>query len=137
MFIYVFVFLFRNFSTNNFYLFLVLSFILVMFLTKDMSFVYGLTSTLVFSLAGMAVCVLWWINVDSYNFLIKIKLAEVLEKIEEQLPVKPNKMEIEAINTIRKKRREFLFADIQKGIATIIFIIFFVLFIFEAITAFI
>lgn len=125
----------RNFATNKFYLILVMALFLVMFLTRDCHFVYGITSTFIFSFFGMMVCLLWWINVDSYNFLIKVKLAEVLEKIEEQLPVKPNKMEIEAINAIRKRKREFLFADVQKGLVTLVFLLYFVLFTYEIVMA--
>jgi len=32
----------------------------------------------------MATCILWWINVDSYNFLIKIKFSKVLDELEKQ-----------------------------------------------------
>jgi hypothetical protein len=38
-----------------------------------------LSATLLFSLIGISVCALWWMNVDSYNTLIKIKYANVLE----------------------------------------------------------
>lgn len=124
----------RSFCTNKFYLFLVLGLILTMFLTKDYTFIFGLNSTLIFSAAGLAICVLWWINVDSYNFLIKVKLSNVLEEIEKQLPVKPYTAEITAIKDIRKNRREFLFADIQKGLATLVFLLFFVLFINEVLS---
>ncbi len=124
----------RSFCTNKFYLILILGLILTMYLVKDYSFIFGLSSTLVFSAAGLAVCILWWINVDSYNFLIKVKLSNVLEQIEKQFPVKPYTEEITAINDIRKNRREFLFADIQKALATLVFILFFVLFINEVLS---
>lgn len=119
----------RSFCTNKFYLLLILVLIVTMYLTKDYSFIFGLSSTLVFSAAGLAVCLLWWINVDSYNFLIKVKLGSVLEEIEKQLPVKPYTQEITAIRDLRKNKREFLFADIQKALATLVFLLFFVLFI--------
>lgn len=124
----------RSFCTNKFYLLLILGLILTMYLTKDYSFIFGLTSTLIFSAAGLAICVLWWINVDSYNFLIKVKLGSVLEEIEKQLPVKPYTQEIMAIKDLRKNKREFLFADIQKALATLVFLLFFVLFINEVIS---
>ena len=34
---------------------------------------------------GICICVLWWMNVDSYNTLIKIKYANVIEEIEKKL----------------------------------------------------
>lgn len=121
----------RSFATNKFYLFLILGLILTMFLTKDYSFVYGLSSSLIFSGAGMAICALWWINVDAYNFLIKVKLSKVLEEIEKQLPVQPYTLEFSAIKDFRKNKREFLFADIQKSLAMFVFLLFFFLFVHE------
>lgn len=118
----------RSFHTNKFYLLLVLGLVLTMFLTKDFSFAYGLSSTLIFSAAGMAICVLWWINMDSYNFLIKVKLGKVIEEIEKSLPVKPYTQEFVAIKDLRKSKREFLFADMQKVLAIIVLLLFFVLF---------
>ena len=125
-------FISRSFMSNKFYLFLVLALLLAMFLTKGYFFVYGwLTSTLVFSGAGMATCVLWWINVDSYNFLIKIKFSKVLEEIEKQLPVQPYTKEFEAIKDFKKNKREFLFADIQKLLTVFVFLMFFFLLVHE------
>lgn len=121
----------RSFTTNKFYLFIVLALILTMYLTKDYSFIYGLSSTLVFSGAGMAICFLWWINVDSYNFLIKVKLSKVIEEIEKKLPIQPYTEEFLAIKDFRKNKREFLFADIQKALTVILLLLFFLLFIYE------
>lgn len=123
----------RSFQTNKFYLFLILAIITTMFLTKDFSFVFGLSSTLIFSVAGIAICVLWWVNVDSYNFLIKVKLSKVLEEIEKKLPVQPYTEEFAAIKDLRKKKREFLFADMQKAFVTLILLLFFVLFLNDVI----
>ena len=121
----------RSFLTNKFYLVLVLVLILTMYLTKEYSFVYGLSSTLIFSVAGMIICFLWWINVDSYNFLIKVKLSKVLEELEKKLPVQPYTQEFAAILDLRKSKREFLFADVQKIFTVLTFLVFFVLFLYE------
>jgi hypothetical protein len=121
----------RSFMTNKFYLFLILGLLLAMFKTNGLTFVYGMTSSMIFSGAGMAICTLWWINVDSYNFLIKIKFSKVLDEIEKQLPVKPYTDEFEAIRNYKKNKREFLFADIQKALAIFVFLMFFVLFVHE------
>ncbi len=125
----------RSFTTNKFYLLLILAIILTMLLTKDYSFIYGLTSTLIFSAIGMGVCLLWWINIDSYNFLIKIKLSKVLEQLEKRLPAQPYGLEFSAINDYKKNKREFLFADIQKGLSIAILLLFLVLFINEVLVA--
>lgn len=125
----------RNFSTNKFFLVTLLILILTMLLTKDYSFIFGLTSTLIFSAVGMGICLSWWINVDAYNFLIRVKLAKVLEQLEKKLPVQPYTMEIEAITDFKKNKREFLFADIQKGLAVALLLLFLVLFLNEVLVA--
>ena len=79
----------RNFNTNRFYMISFLIVILAMIFTSNVVFMERITATLLFSLIGISVCALWWMNVDSYNTLIKIKFANVIEKIEEKLPVKP------------------------------------------------
>jgi len=127
----------RSFHTNKFYLLLILTLIFVMFLMKNFSFDYGLTSVLIFSAAGMAVCVLWWINMDSYNFLIKVKLSNVIEEIEKNLPSKPYTQEFIAIKDLRKNKRMFLFADMQKTLAVSALLLFFVLFSNELVPLFI
>lgn len=121
----------RSFHTNKFYLLLVLLLVLVMFMSKDFSFAFGLTSTMIYSVAGMAICVLWWINMDAYNFLIKVKLAKVIEEMEKSLPVKPYTDEFVAIKDLRKNKRMFLFTDMQKVLAIFALLMFFVLFINE------
>lgn len=123
----------RSFHTNKFYLILVLTLALVMFLTKDYALAFGLSSTFIFSVAGVAVCFMWWMNVDAYNLLIKVKLSKVLEEIEKQLPVKPYTEEFLAIKDLRKSKREFLFADTQKAFAVLTMLLFFVLFVNEVV----
>lgn len=121
----------RSFTTNKFYLVIVLALVVTMFLTKENTFVYGLSSMLVFSGIGMAVCIMWWVNVDSYNLLIKVKLAKVLEEIEKQLPIQLYSKEFAAIKDYKKNKREFLFADIQKAVTVALFLLFFILFAYE------
>lgn len=126
----------RSFLTNKFYLVLVLALIVVMFYTKDYSFVYGLSSTLILGAAGAAICSLWWINVDSYNFIIKVKLSKVLEEMEKRLPFQPNAQEFAAIRDLRKNKREFVFADVQKTLALLFFLLFFFLFLYDLVALF-
>lgn len=121
----------RSFATNKFYLLLILTLVLAIGFTKDISFAYGITTTLIFSAAGIAICALWWINVDSYNFLIKVKLSNVLQELEKQLPAKPYTLEFSGISDYRKNKKEFVFADIQKALAIIVLLLFLVLFINE------
>lgn len=126
----------RSFHTNKFYLLVVLSLFLIMFLLKGFSFAFDISAILVFSAAGMSICILWWINMDSYNFLIKVKLGKVIEEIEKNLPSRPYTQEFLAIKDLRKNKRMFLFADMQKTLAIFAFLIFLILFVNEVIPIF-
>ena len=121
----------RNFNTNRFYMISFLIVILAMIFTSNVVFMERITATLLFSLIGISVCALWWMNVDSYNTLIKIKFANVIEKIEEKLPVKPFTEEYKGIEEFRNKK-VFMFSDIQKIIAVFGALFFFAVFVSEA-----
>jgi len=120
----------RNFATNKFYLLIFLALIFATIYTSNVVFMNKLTATLLFSLIGVIICVLWWMNIDSYNTLIKIKFSNVLEKIEEQLPVKPYQDEYKGIEDFKNKKI-FMFADIQKLIAVVGTLFFFAVFVSE------
>lgn len=121
----------RSFQTNKFYILLVLVLVLAMLLTKSMTFDFGISSLLLFSAAGIATCAMWWINMDSYNFLIKVKLHNVIEEIEKNLPAQPYTKEFAAIKDLKKNKRMFLFADIQKIFAIFALLTFLILFVNE------
>lgn len=120
----------RNFRTNRFYMISFVAIIFAMIFTGNVVFMTKLSATLVFSLVGISVCALWWMNVDSYNTLIKIKYANVIEKLEEKLPVKPFTDEFEGIQEFRDKK-VFMFSDIQKLIAVVGALFFFAVFVSE------
>ena len=120
----------RNFRTNRFYMISFVAIILMMIYTNNVVFMEKFSATLLFSLIGVSVCALWWMNVDSYNMLIKIKFANVLEVIEEKLPVKPFTDEYKGIEEFRNKKI-FMFSDIQKIIAVIGALFFFAVFVSE------
>ena len=121
----------RNFRTNRFYMVSFLVVILAMIFTSNVVFMERISSALLFSLIGISVCALWWMNVDSYNTLIKIKFANVIEKIEEKLPVKPFTEEYKGIEEFRDKK-VCMFSDIQKLIAVLGALFFFAVFVSEA-----
>lgn len=121
----------RNFRTNRFYMVSFVVLIFAMIYTGNVVFMERLSATLVFSLIGVAICALWWMNVDSYNILIKIKFANVIEAIEEKLPVKPFTDEFKGIQEFRENK-VFMFSDIQKFIAVIGALFFFAVFVSEA-----
>jgi len=121
----------RNFTTNKFYLVLILALFGVLFWAKGVVFAYSLSATIILSVIGMGVCFLWWSNVDTYDTLIKIKLSKVIDEIEKQMPVAPHTLERESLNKLREEKKAFLFSDMQKALACGIFIIFMVLFLFD------
>ena len=123
----------RSFSVNRFYMCLVIILLLLVNITKNVIFVYAVSLPLVFSIIGLGICVLWWMNMDSYNLLIKIKFSKVLEELEKQLPIQPYSMEHNAIVEYRENKKEFLFSDMQKLFAIIMFIVFFISLIDESI----
>lgn len=120
----------RNFRTNRFYMISFVVIIFAMIYTGQVVFMERISATLLFSLIGIAVCALWWMNVDSYNTLIKIKFANVIEAIEEKLPVKPFTDEFKGIQEFRENK-VFMFSDIQKFIAVIGALFFFAVFVSE------
>ncbi len=116
----------RNFKTNRFYMVSVFVLIVALIYTGNIVFLNKISATLVFALLGVSVSALWWMNVDSYNTLIKIKYANVIEKIEEKFPVKPFTDEYQGIDEYRGKK-VFMFSDIQKLIAAVSALFFFAL----------
>lgn len=120
----------RNFHTNRFYMISIVVIIFAMIFTGNVTFMNKLSATLIFGILGAAVCVLWWMNVDSYNTLIKIKFANVLEAIEEKMPVKPFTDEYKGIEEFRNKKI-FMFSDIQKSVAVLGALFFFAMVVSE------
>ncbi len=126
----------RTFNTNKFYIVLDIVLLLTVFLTKGMAF-GRMTSPALFSIIGLICCSLWWLNMDSYNCLIKIKFSKVLEELEKQLPFQPYAMEYKALNNFRNNKKGFVFSDMQKIFAIFSFLAFFVIFMIEVIPKFI
>jgi len=120
----------RNFKTNKFYMTAVVVLIFAMIYTGNVIFLNKITATLVFAIFGISVSAMWWMNVDSYNTLIKVKYANVIEKIEEKFPVKPFTDEYKGIADFKNKR-VFMFSDIQKTIAALAALFFFAVFVSE------
>lgn len=122
----------RNFATNKFYF---ASFVVLVFLTiytGAVVFMNLIPASLLFSAIGALVCALWWMNIDSYNLLIKVKYKKVLEEMEQYLPVKPYTQEREGIEEYRTKKKAFLFSDMQKTLAVLGLVFFFALFVCDA-----
>ena len=120
----------RNFRTNKFYMIAIVGLIFAMIYTSKIMFLNHISATLIFAFFGVAISSLWWMNVDSYNTLIKVKYADVIEKIEEKLPVHPFTDEYQGIEEFRNKKI-FMFSDIQKLIAVVSALFFFAVFVSE------
>jgi hypothetical protein len=120
----------RNFQTNKFYMIAIIVLIFALIYTNNIMFLNKFSATLIFAFFGIATSSLWWMNVDSYNTLIKIKYADVIEKLEEKLPVHPFTDEYKGIEEFRNNKI-FMFSDIQKVIAVIAALFFFAVFVSE------
>ena len=118
----------RTFLINRFYI--VLELIIAALLSVALEYQKNAVcpATIVFSFAGMAVSFLWLLNQDSYLYLIKVKLADVLEKLEAHLPVQPHILEYEGIKE-RSKKMRVVFPEAQKLIAFVSFLAFFAVFV--------
>jgi len=114
----------RNFRTNRFYMIAIVVLIFSMIYTGNVVFLHKISATLLFAFLGVSASTLWWMNVDSYNTLIKIKYSNVIEAIEEKMPVKPFSDEYKGIEEFRKKK-VFMFSDMQKTVAAISALFFF------------
>mgnify|MGYP007101836946 CR=1 FL=1 len=118
-------FISRSFMINRFYLCLSIILLLVAQIFEKCVFAYNIPLSTLISVIGMGATMLWWANMDAYNMLIKVKFSKVLEEIEKQLPVQPYGDEYKGIKEFRENKKMFLFSDMQKAFAVIIFIMFF------------
>lgn len=119
----------RSFMINRFYMVLVLLLFIAMFWFAEHSLMPFSPLVVSCAIAGMVMSLMWVLNQDSYAYLIKVKLSDVIEKMEQHLPIQPHVMEYEAMQT-RKTEKRVVFVDVQKGIAFISFIMFFGSFLF-------
>lgn len=118
----------RNFQTNRFYMVLnlVLLFVAYLFISLTPTYVPVLLTTAF----GMVVSVLWWLNIDSYQFWIKIKYSKVLEYLETKLPEKPFNREFVEFKEAKKRKNALVFADFQKGLTALMFLVFLLTFVY-------
>lgn len=120
----------RSFAVNRFYLVIVLILMVSMFyLIENQTDTVSIV-VIIIAAAGMGISMLWWLNQDSYAYLIKVKLSAVLEKFEEQLPIQSHKLEYEEIKEHNKKKK-VMFVDLQKGVSFSAFSIFFAMFLYH------
>ena len=119
-------FITRNFQTNRFYF--VLSLILFLLMYVFSALTPSVAPLIVGTVIGMSICVMWWLNLDNYQFLIKIKYSKVLEEMEKSLPASPYFDEYKASNAAKKDKKAIVFSDFQKLLTIILFCTNFVIF---------
>lgn len=120
----------RTFLTNRFFLILLIALVIAMAAVNNAYLGYFITFRETLSIIGMCICVLWWSNVDAYNFLIRIRYSNI-DEIEKELPFPLHKMEKDKINELMSQKKAFMFADVQKLISVLFFIIFMFVFLYD------
>lgn len=121
----------RTFDANKFYL---IAALVVLCISVPVTFAFALAPVvnifgIIFSVIGMVLCILWKMNINAYKRLLKIKFQNVIERLEDELPVKPYQMESEALK--EQKQKGFMFADMQTILSFVIFVAFAATFIFD------
>ena len=118
----------RTFLVNRFYMVLELVVTLLLCVSLEYQKSGVCSATIALSFAGLAISFLWMLNQDSYLYLIKVKLADVIEKMEAHLPSQPHVLEFDGIKE-RSKKMRVVFPEAQKLIAFVAFLAFFAVFV--------
>ena len=102
----------RQFSTNKFYL--VINIIILITAYILASFTPQYHPVLILSIIGIAVTFMWLMSIDTYQTLIRVKYAKVLEYMETKLPEQPYHKEFEEHSAMKKSKKLIVFGDMQK-----------------------
>ena len=124
----------RTFQTNRFYLITSLVVLTISSILSVIQVAPIMMFTVLFAMIGIVLCVLWIMNNNSYKRLLKIKFQNVIERLEDELPVKPYQMESTVLREENKKKKIF-FADMQKVLSVMIFVTYMVIIVNEVIMA--
>ena len=116
----------RQFSTNRFYLVLNMIVLIAAYVLSTLTPQY--TPVIVLSVIGFAITMMWWMNIDSYQMLIKVKYAKVLEYLETKLPEQPYHKEFMDYMEMKKKNNLIVFGDFQKYLTLAIALVYIVVF---------
>ena len=121
----------RMFGLNKFYLMIVIILLIagLLYLINDNRMI-----VIPIAVVGMVVSLLWWFNQDAYNVQIKVKYAGILEKLEDDLPIKPLKDEYQMMKENTSKKKQFIFPETLKFFSASTFLIFVVMFCISFIT---
>ena len=114
----------RHFATNKFYLVLNIIILIATYVLCTLTPQYQLV--IVMSVIGLAITLMWWMNIGSYQLLIKVKYAKVLEFLETRLPEQPYHKEFVDYTQMKKNNNLIVFGDFQKWLTIIIACVYFV-----------
>jgi len=114
----------RQFTTNRFYLVFNLVLLITVYVLSTLTPQYQ--PVIVICAIGFAATIMWWMNIDSYQLLIKVKYAKVLEYLETKLPEQPYNKEFVEYSNIKKNKNIVVFGDFQKTLALIIACVYFI-----------
>ena len=116
----------RQFATNRFYLVLNIITLIALYILSTLTPQY--TPVIILSIIGFAMTMMWWMNIDSYQMLIKVKYAKVLEYLETKLPEQPYHKEFMDYMEMKKKNNLIVFGDFQKYLTLAIALVYIVVF---------
>lgn len=111
----------RHFQTNRFYM--IVNFILLLMAYLFISLTPSYVPILITSAFAMLVSAMWWLNIDSYQFWIKIKYSKVLEYLETKLPERPFNKEFSEFQEAKKQKKALVFTDFQKSLTAFMFLV--------------
>jgi len=121
----------RQFTTNRFYLILNLVVLITVYILNTLTPQY--IPVIILCALGVIIAFLWWINVDNYQVLIKVKYANVLEYLESKLPEQPYKKEYQDYKELKKKSNLVIFGDCQKSLTAVIIFVYLIMFAYNII----
>lgn len=116
----------RQFATNRFYLVLNIITLVALYILSTLTPQY--TPVIILSIIGFAMTMMWWMNIDSYQMLIKVKYAKVLEYLETKLPEQPYHKEFVDYTEMKKRNNLIVFGDFQKYLTLAIALVYVLLF---------
>jgi len=114
----------RQFTTNKFYLVLNIIILTATYILSTLTPQYP--PVIVLCVIGISCTLMWWMNIDSYQMLIKVKYAKVLEYLETKLPEQPYHKEYVDYAQMKKNNNLIVFGDFQKILTLVIACVYFV-----------
>jgi hypothetical protein len=114
----------RHFATNKFYLVLNIIMLVTGYVLGTLTPQYE--PVIILCIVGISITIMWWMNIDSYQMLIKVKYAKVLEYLETKLPEQPFHKEFIEYTQMKKKNNLIVFGDFQKILTLVIAGVYFI-----------